>query len=169
MWCRRWKNSVGVSGGFGFEEVDGDDGRGRQCFFGKIGIGEVRRRVGAEKHKYVERAIGGGLKLTTGVISGLPDASTEDMFLLDIRVNPGNSGGPLCNSAGSVVGMVTARTLAGSDVDSYGMAIPAQTVETFLRRYIPRYESATPLDVSGGWDQVDAAVNRSVLRVLKVQ
>ncbi|MCA9174999.1 MAG: trypsin-like peptidase domain-containing protein, partial [Planctomycetales bacterium] len=84
-------------------------------------------------------AIGGGLKLTTGVISGLPNDETEQMLLLDMRVNPGNSGGPLCNASGSVVGVVTARTMSDTDVDSYGMAIPAPAVETFLRRYIPRF------------------------------
>ena len=68
-------------------------------------------------------AVGSSLKLTTGVISGLPNARTEQMLLLDMRINPGNSGGPLCNPRGEVVGVVTARTLADAEVDAYGMAI----------------------------------------------
>ncbi len=54
--------------------------------------------------------------LTTGVISGLhreysdPETGREmqDLIQMDSAVNPGNSGGPLLNRAGQVVGIVVA-------------------------------------------------------------
>jgi serine protease Do len=115
-------------------------------------------------------ALGSRLKLTTGVVSALPDSSNENMLLLDCTVNPGNSGGPLCNGRGDVVGMVTAKSITGYGVDSYGMAIPAPQLLQFLRRHLPAYAAqpsrqyATELD----WEAVDRRVSPAVLMVLKM-
>src|SRR5207253_1333082 len=64
---------------------------------------------------------GSGLKLTTGVISATPEAGNNQMLILDARVNPGNSGGPLCDSFANVIGLVTAKSFTGGRIDSYGM------------------------------------------------
>ncbi|HUT12374.1 MAG TPA: trypsin-like peptidase domain-containing protein [Thermoguttaceae bacterium] len=115
-------------------------------------------------------SLGTGLKLTTGVISALPNDDSEGMYLLDCRINPGNSGGPLCDSSGNVVGMVTAKSLGGFGVDSYGMALPAEILLTFLREHLPKTrhpvpprKSATPLP----WDEIDRLVGSSVLMVVQ--
>ena len=50
---------------------------------------------------------GRGLKLTRGIVSSLPEQTNNGMLLLDCRVNPGNSGGPLLNTNGEVIGMNT--------------------------------------------------------------
>lgn len=71
--------------------------------------------------------------LTSGVISGLDrtvragDGSTlRGLIQFDAAVNPGNSGGPLLNRGGQVIGIVTA--LANPSRDGYftgiGFAIP---------------------------------------------
>ncbi|HZZ71986.1 MAG TPA: trypsin-like peptidase domain-containing protein [Pirellulales bacterium] len=109
---------------------------------------------------------GKGLKFTNGVVSGLPDAQEEGMYLLDCRVNPGNSGGALCDNRGCVVGMVTAKTSRG-DEDSYGMAIPGATLIDFLSKKISNFSPAKnagnpPLT----WDKVDGAVSPSVFMIL---
>ena len=47
------------------------------------------------------------LVTTAGIISGLPESEDNESFIqLDCRVNPGNSGGPLFNNLGVVVGMI---------------------------------------------------------------
>jgi S1-C subfamily serine protease len=115
-------------------------------------------------------SVGKGLKLTTGVVSGLPDQSTEGMLLLDCRINPGNSGGPLCNTSGQVVGMVTAKSANAFGVDSYGMAIPADTLSQFLSAHLPRYSAiADTAETELPWDAVDRLVSPSVLTVLKLK
>ncbi len=115
-------------------------------------------------------ALGSHLKLTTGVISSLPDASNEHMLLLDCTVNPGNSGGPLCDKRGEVVGMVTAKSIAAYGIDSYGMAIPSTDLKQFLDRNLPG--DAAPVvpnaDTPMDWQQVDHSVSPAILMVLKI-
>jgi S1-C subfamily serine protease len=115
-------------------------------------------------------ALGKGLKLTTGVVSGAPEASADNMYLLDCRINPGNSGGPLCDRQGRVLGMVTAKSSISQDVDSYGMAIPADVLAEFLQSHVPGW-SPSPGEAPAAmeWDEVDRAVSASVLMVVKKQ
>ena len=74
--------------------------------------------------------------LTSGVISGLdrsikaPGGKTlRGLIQFDAAVNPGNSGGPLLNRGGQVIGVVTA--LANPSRDGYfigiGFAVPIGT------------------------------------------
>lgn len=74
--------------------------------------------------------------LTTGVISALGRTITEtssgrdgqtiaDMIQTSTAINSGNSGGPLINYAGEVVGMTTA---AVSNSEGLGFAIPSSTI-----------------------------------------
>ncbi len=68
--------------------------------------------------------------MSTGHVSALDRViSTEEadaisMFQLDAAVNPGNSGGPVYNSRGQVVGIVTAK-YSDTDVEGLGFAIPS--------------------------------------------
>jgi V8-like Glu-specific endopeptidase len=60
--------------------------------------------------------------ITTGVVSAARVELPDGPFIqTDAPVNPGNSGGPLCDSGGRVIGIVTAR-LAGAD--GIAFAIP---------------------------------------------
>lgn len=114
--------------------------------------------------------LGAGLKFTTGFVSAPPDGTDNNMILLDMRVNPGNSGGPLCDSAGNVVGMITAKT-GGLGVDSYGYALPTSDLTKFLEANLPadapKVEPAPAVD-SAAWDKVDKRVSPGVLMILKL-
>ena len=68
--------------------------------------------------------------MSTGHVSALDRAITTDdsgvainMFQIDAPVNSGNSGGPVYNTAGEVVGIVTAK-YSSSGVEGLGFAIP---------------------------------------------
>lgn len=68
--------------------------------------------------------------MTTGHISALDRTITTDeggvpinMFQIDAAVNSGNSGGPVYNSAGQVIGIVTAK-YSSTGVEGLGFAIP---------------------------------------------
>lgn len=68
--------------------------------------------------------------MTTGHISALDRTITTDessvpinMFQIDAAVNSGNSGGPVYNDAGQVIGIVTAK-YSDTGVEGLGFAIP---------------------------------------------
>ena len=67
--------------------------------------------------------------MTAGIISALDREiaadryTTLNMFQLDAAVNSGNSGGPVYNAAGQVIGIVTAK-YNESGVEGLGFAIP---------------------------------------------
>ena len=68
--------------------------------------------------------------MSTGTVSGLDREITTDdsviginMFQIDAAVNPGNSGGPVYNSRGEVIGIVTAKSGA-TNAEGLGFAIP---------------------------------------------
>ena len=128
-----------------------------------VGRGE---RVAAFGYPLGE-AVGSGLKLTTGVVSGTPERGTSNMLVLDAKVNPGNSGGPLCDSFGNVIGMVTAKSIASGNIESYGMAVPAPELDGFLKKHLPDYQPAAARARSLQWDEVDRLVSPAVLMVLK--
>lgn len=71
--------------------------------------------------------------MSTGHVSALDrvittqDSESINMFQIDAAVNPGNSGGPVYNSLGQVVGVVTAK-YSSSGVEGLGFAIPVNDV-----------------------------------------
>lgn len=69
--------------------------------------------------------------VTRGIISGkdrVVETSSNVMKVLqtDTAINSGNSGGPLCNSNGQVIG-ITNMKLAASSIEGMGFAIPIET------------------------------------------
>lgn len=68
--------------------------------------------------------------MSTGYVSALDRVISTDegesinMFQLDAAVNEGNSGGPVYNQAGDVVGIVTAK-YSSAGVEGLGFAIPS--------------------------------------------
>lgn len=83
--------------------------------------------------------------VTTGIVSGLDrdvTASTgwfgstaktyEDVIQTDAAVNPGNSGGPLINTSGKVIGVNFATT---SGADNISFALPINRVKERVEEY----------------------------------
>lgn len=82
--------------------------------------------------------------VTTGVISGLGRGITagspfqgfverlDNVIQTDAAISPGNSGGPLLNSSGQVIGVNTAVSNEGENI---GFAIPINTVKDSLENF----------------------------------
>jgi S1-C subfamily serine protease len=77
--------------------------------------------------------------MTRGIISAIrsvkgPEGNPiEDAIQTDASVNPGNSGGPLLNSHGEVIGITTMIASNGADQSSgIGFAIPINTAKAVL-------------------------------------
>jgi S1-C subfamily serine protease len=77
--------------------------------------------------------------MTRGIISairsvrGPENNPIDDAIQTDASVNPGNSGGPLLNSRGEVIGVTTMIASNGADQSSgIGFAIPINTAKAVL-------------------------------------
>ncbi len=94
----------------------------------------------------------GGWSTTQGIISALNRTisieepayfSEMKMIQTDAQVNPGNSGGPLCNASGEVIGIITRKM---SDFEGIGYAIPITeamlTVNAILEDKLDGFQSA---------------------------
>lgn len=135
-----------------------------------LAAGSVRRGSAVAGFGYpLGDTLGTGLKLSAGTISAIPDES-NNRYLLDLTVNPGNSGGPLCDRRANVVGMISEKTGTEGIADSYGLAIPAAELIKFLDAHLPP-SAKRPAPDSGsldlGWDKVDERVSSGVLMVVK--
>lgn len=77
--------------------------------------------------------IGAGLSVTTGVVSSYEFHSESRRWLIqtDAAVNPGNSGGPLFNALGQVIGIVSSRR-DPVRAENIGFAISMRTVDEEL-------------------------------------
>ena len=75
--------------------------------------------------------------VTTGIISAVSrevqseDGATMNAIQTDTAINAGNSGGPLINSQGQVIGINTAK-ISGSGVEGIGFAIPINAAKEKL-------------------------------------
>ncbi|MFL5733523.1 MAG: S1C family serine protease [Chloroflexia bacterium] len=83
--------------------------------------------------------------VTQGVVSGLhrkiPDAgpSAKDMIQTDAAINHGDSGGPLLDLNGNVIGINTAVIsvdTTGEVAQGLGFAIPSNTVKSVISRWV---------------------------------
>lgn len=77
-------------------------------------------------------ALGESLKVTRGTISGINTTESQKAFQIDASLNPGNSGGPLVNQRGEVIG-VNSAGLVGVGLTNIGFAVPANYARDLLR------------------------------------
>ena len=73
------------------------------------------------------KAVSSSVKVTKGVVSAL--AGSQDNYALvqiDAAIQPGNSGGPIVNTSGNVVGVAVAKLDFKDAMESYGV-IPENT------------------------------------------
>ena len=77
---------------------------------------------------------GGNLTVTKGIVSALVTRGSLAYIQTDAALNPGNSGGPLLNLSGEVVGMSTSvlRENDGEETEGIGFAIKSDTLRPSL-------------------------------------
>ena len=84
---------------------------------------------------YPEGRLGSGISVTTGIVSSFDYSTSDKAWLVqtDAAVNSGNSGGPMLNQDGEVIGIVSSRR-DPSTAENIGFAIAMQTVNEQLQR-----------------------------------
>ncbi len=102
----------------------------------QLKVGELAIAIGNPLGLDFQRTV------TSGIISGLNrsiavDQNTvlEDLIQTDASINRGNSGGPLLNSNGEVIGINTAKTQAG---EGLGFAIPINSTKEIVKEVIDK-------------------------------
>jgi S1-C subfamily serine protease len=97
--------------------------------------------------------------ITTGIVSAKgrllpnPDSgfSIPEMIQTDAAVNPGNSGGPLLNTQGQVIGLNTAIFTSTGVYSGVGFAIPSNTIAKEIPLLIKNGSYTHPwIGISGG-------------------
>ena len=109
--------------------------------------------------------LGGSMKLTTGTVTGIDDVYKDSPRLqLDATANPGNSGGPVTDNTGAVLGVVDS-ILAGVQVSDMSFAVPAKQ----LRQMLDQYKIPFRIADSGVKDQLAVSsledVNQAVAMI----
>ncbi|MDF1727262.1 MAG: trypsin-like peptidase domain-containing protein [Sulfitobacter sp.] len=102
----------------------------------KVDFGETEGlRVGDEVVA-VGNPFGLGGTVTSGIISALSrninSGPFDDFIQTDAAINRGNSGGPLFNNEGDVIGVNTAIISPGGGSVGIGFAVPADLVQTIV-------------------------------------
>lgn len=93
-----------------------------------IAIGNALGRFSNTVTKGVVSALDRGLTASSGFF-GSQTTYLEDVIQTDAALNPGNSGGPLVNLSGQVIGINVAVT---SGAENIGFSIPINTVKAAL-------------------------------------
>ncbi len=106
------------------------------------------------------------LKSTRGVIAGLPDESFGT-YSMDAISNPGNSGGPICDETGSVLGILKGATGPATRLrNEYTLGIPHSLALPLLKKWIPGYKQLPPNTEKKEWPDVDGLVSHSTALIL---
>jgi len=79
-------------------------------------------------------AIGSPLGITDSLTSGIVTKSSKDHLFTDTQILPGNSGGPLIDADGKVLGVNTAIVAKNRNADGLGLAIYASRIRSEFAR-----------------------------------
>lgn len=96
------------------------------------------------------------VKVTKGIVSSKRDGANESRFQIDAAIQPGNSGGALCDDSGRVRGVVVATLnyeyaieRSGSLPQNVNYAIKASELSAFLRSKSVKFHQASVEDALG--------------------
>ena len=108
-----------------------------------VNLGESSNLVVGQKVLAIGNPFGLERTLTTGIISSLDRSikakngrTIKGIIQSDAAVNPGNSGGPLLNSRGEVIGMNTAIISQVGQSAGISFAVPINAIKRILRPLI---------------------------------
>jgi len=104
-----------------------------------------------------------GVVSSTGMKLGqLENRFYRDMIETDAAINGGNSGGPLVNSAGDVIGMNTLIYTGGQSNTyiGYGFAIPINKIKKIVAELKQKGKVSRDLTAGFDWQAVDVRIAR---------
>ena len=118
--------------------------------------------------------LGTALSASDGKVNAVREGSNSNtrLFQIDANVNPGNSGGPLLNNHGEVVGIIVAKINSlqyakenGALPERINFAIPINEAQGLLRKVIPNFAPSNRQDVLTDQQVFQSAKGSTVLIV----
>ena len=95
-------------------------------------VAAIGNPLGLDFNSSVTQGVISGLNRTITVSTGMGTSQMEGLIQVDAAINSGNSGGPLLNSKGQVIGVNTAKASA----EGMGFAIPIDTAKPIISKVI---------------------------------
>ena len=112
---------------------------------GQVRLGEEVRAIGFP----LSTVLGNGIKVTRGIVAGIIEKAEGQRFLIDAAVNPGNSGGPVVNGRGQVLGVASSK-LVGLELTRVGFCVPAERAVSLLKaNQVKPLDGASDKDLDG--------------------
>lgn len=113
----------------------------------KVGVGDsviaIGNALGQFQNTVTSGIISGyGRSIVAGDSNGSNTESLQNLFQTDAAINQGNSGGPLINLEGEVIGINTA--VAGGSAQNIGFAIPINDVKGLITSVIEKGKLERP-------------------------
>ena len=110
-----------------------------------VSVGEEVLAVGTPlsltlTHSFT-KGIVSALNRTLKVSATSGDGYMQNLIQHDASLNPGNSGGPLINSRGEVIGINTLKISGGEGI---GFAIPTKSFKSLLNSFVTKINYTTP-------------------------
>jgi serine protease Do len=102
-------------------KVDGKNYSRLHIDFNKSSIGSEVYIIGTPLEKNLSYSV------SKGIISGYRSSNSNNLIQTDAAVNPGNSGGPLLNSKGYLIGIVS-KKIVGTTVEGVGFGVSIDTI-----------------------------------------
>jgi S1-C subfamily serine protease len=102
--------------------------------------------------------LGAGLKITTGVVSGLSGPEGDrGLFQISASIQPGNSGGPVVDGGGALIGVTAAKLdelkfsqATGAFPQNVNFAVPVTVLQSFLDENAVKYRTSGPAPTPSG-------------------
>ena len=111
--------------------------------------------------------LGSNLKVSSGVVTSLPplkgffDPNYLNYLMHDAVILGGNSGGPVCNRRGLIVGINTATYR-----DKFSLAVPARRCFDYIQNQVPEYGGSAEELPELGWEDAVEEVRKATVRIV---
>jgi S1-C subfamily serine protease len=112
---------------------------------------------------------GENIKITRGIVASKARLEVGADVMIDAKVNPGNSGGPVLDKNGNVMAIICMKSLSSSMEDSYGLAISAGQIRKYLAQNHIAPPSGEPAAVQLTTEQVAAKVTPAAVCILSTR
>ncbi|MFO0905193.1 MAG: trypsin-like peptidase domain-containing protein [Pirellulales bacterium] len=109
--------------------------------------------------------LGNDLKVSRGIVSGLPNPRFDNMLLYDATTNGGNSGGPVLDQTGFVVAVHAAGIQGGPQAEKMAAGVPCDRALQFLLEHRKNL-AAVPPGAVRPWADVVSSASQSTVHLL---